>query len=54
MATTSIKSEDRLEGGSNFNAWKDRVLKILEESELDDLVTRVVKEPTTSQGRSTF
>ena len=27
---------------------------ILEENDLDDLVTRVVEEPTTSQGRETF
>ena len=43
-----------LEGASNFNAWKARVLNILEESDLDDLVTRVVEEPTTAQGRVAF
>ena len=54
MATPSVKSKDTLEGASNFNAWKYRVLNILEESDLDDLVTRVVEEPTTTQGRATF
>ena len=54
MTSPSIKSEDRLEGASNFNAWKARVLNILEESDLDYLVTRVVEEPTTAQGRTTF
>ena len=54
MASSSVKSEDRLEGASNFNDWKARVLNILEESDLDDLVTRVVEEPTTNQGRTTF
>ena len=54
MTTPSVKSEDRLEGASNFNAWKARVLNILEESDLDDLVTRVVEEPTTAQGRAAF
>ena len=54
MTTPSVKSEDRLEGASNFNAWKARVLNILEESDLDDLVTRVVKEPTTTPGRASF
>ena len=44
MTTPSIKSEDRLEGASNFNAWKVTVLNILEESNLDELVTRVVEE----------
>ena len=54
MTTPSVKLEDRLEGASNFNAWKDRALNILEESDLDDLVTRVVEEPSTAQGRATF
>ena len=51
MASSSIKSEDRLEGASNFNAWKARVLNILEESDLDDLDARVVEEPTTNHFR---
>ena len=54
MASSSIKSEDRLEGASNFNAWKARVLNILEESDLDNLVTRVEEEPTTNQGKSDY
>ena len=54
MTTPSVKSEDRLEGASNFNAWKARVLNILEESDLDDLVTRDVEEPTTTEGREAF
>ena len=29
-------------------------MNIIEESDLDDLVTRVVEEPTTTQGRETF
>ena len=52
--TTPVKSEHRLKGASNFNAWKDRVPNILEESDVNDLVTRVVEEPTTAQGRATF
>ena len=54
MTTPSVKSEDRLEGASNFNAWKARVLNILEESDLDELVTRVVEDPTTTQVREKF
>ena len=52
MTTPSVKLEDRLEGASNFNAWKARVLNILEESDLNELVTRVIEEPTTTQGRA--
>ena len=33
---------------------KARVLNILQEIDLDDLVIRVVEEPTTNQGRATF
>ena len=54
MASSSVKSKDKLEGASNFNAWKARVLNILEESDLNDLVTRVVEEPTNNQGREAY
>jgi hypothetical protein len=52
MASSSVKEEDRLEGVSNFNAWKARVFNILEESDLDELVTRVMEEPTTNARRA--
>ena len=39
MVSSSIKAEDRLEGASNFNVWKDRAFNILEEGDLDELVT---------------
>ena len=35
---TSIRSEDRLEGSSNFNNWKARIIAILEEKDLDQYV----------------
>jgi hypothetical protein len=54
MASSSVKAEDRLEGASNFNAWKARVFNILEESDLNELVTRVVEEPATNPGRATY
>ena len=54
MASSSVKKEDRLEEASNFNAWKSRVMNILEESDLDELVTKVVEEPTSNAGRTTF
>ena len=54
MTTPSVKSEDGLEEASNFNEWKVRVLNIPEESDLVEMVTRVVEEPTTTQGRATF
>ena len=54
MTTPSVKSVYRLEGVSNFNAWKTRVVNILEKNDLDELLTSVVEEPTTTQGRTTF
>ena len=50
MATPSIKPKR----ASNFNAWKARFLNILEESDIDELVTRVVDHPTTARGREAF
>jgi hypothetical protein len=54
MASSSVKAEDMLEGASNFNAWKARVFNMLEASDLDELVTRVMEEPTSNAGRETF
>jgi hypothetical protein len=54
MASSSIKAEDRLEGSSNFNSWKDRVFKILEESDLYEMVTMVVEETATNAGREAY
>jgi hypothetical protein len=54
MASSLVKAEDRLEGASNFNALKDRVFNILEESDLDDMVTKVVEEPATNAGREAY
>ena len=54
MASSSVKAEDRLEGASNFNARKARVFNILEESDLDHLVTRVMEEPTSNVGRGAY
>jgi hypothetical protein len=54
MASYSVKAEDRLEGASKFNAWKVGVFNILEESDLDELVTRVMEEPTSNAGRAAY
>ena len=45
-----IRTEDRLDGSSNFNNWKARVIAILEEHDIDHYVTTVVAEPTSSVG----
>jgi hypothetical protein len=54
MASSLVKEKDRLEGASDFNAWKARVFNILEEGDLDELVTRLIEEPTSNTGRATY
>jgi hypothetical protein len=54
MASTSVKVEDRLIVASNFNAWKSRIVNILEENELEALITRVIEEPTSNTARATY
>jgi len=54
MASSSIKTKDMLEGAMKFNSWKARVVNILEESDLDELVTRVVEEPVSNVGRESY
>ena len=46
----SIKIEDRLDGSSNFNNWKVRVITILEENDIDHYVTTIVAKPNPNPG----
>lgn len=43
---TGLRVEDRLEGAANFNPWKERIVLILEEYDLWDIVEKVVPIPT--------
>jgi hypothetical protein len=54
MSFISVRPEDKLEGASNFNVSKARVLNILEEYDLDNFVTSTVEEPTSNAERTTF
>jgi hypothetical protein len=54
MTSISVNVEDRLEGASNFNIWKVRVLNIVEENDLDSFVASVVEEPNSNAGRASF
>jgi hypothetical protein len=49
-----VKVENRLEGASNFNIWKVRVLNIFEENDLDNFITNVEEEPNSNAGRANF
>ena len=53
-SSISVWHEDKLEGASNFNVWKLRVMNILQELELDQFVTTVMEEPTNNAGRAAF
>ena len=54
MASSSVKAEDKLVGAANFNAWKSRIVNILEENELEELITRVIEEPTSNIVRAAY
>ena len=54
MATNTFRSEEKLEGSTNYNSWKARLTTILEENDLDDLVFNTIEEPTSNVGRTAF
>jgi hypothetical protein len=41
----TLKIEDRLEGATNFRAWKTMILFLLEENDLKEYVEMVVPSP---------
>ena len=54
ISSISVRSEDKLEGASNFNVWKLSIMNILQGLELDHFMTTVAKEPTINVGRTAF
>jgi hypothetical protein len=50
-SSISVRAEDRLEGASNFNVWKLKIMNILQEHDLEQYVTTVMEEPTSNAGR---
>lgn len=54
MTTISMRLEGRLEGSLNFSTWKERVMNILEEHDLDQYVTNQVEIATSNAGQSAF
>jgi hypothetical protein len=50
-SSISVRAEDRLEGASNFNVWKFKIINILQEHDLEQYVTTVMEEPTSNAGR---
>ena len=54
MATNGFKPEEKLFRSANFNSWKARLMAILDENELDDIVLNVTEEPTRNVGRLAY
>ena len=46
MATSRLRVEDRLDGGGNWTPWKARIVSLLEECELWEIVEQAVTLPT--------
>jgi hypothetical protein len=42
---TGLRVEDRLDGAVNFGAWKERMILLLQESELWDIVENSTTNP---------
>ena len=43
---SGLRVEDRLDGQSNFGAWKERNISVLEEAEVWDIVEKTLVPPT--------
>ena len=54
MALISIRPEERLEVTSKFNTWRDRIMNILEQCDMDGYISNVVEEITTNVGCTAF
>ena len=54
MTSIFVILEDRLEGASNFNTWKARILNIQEEHDLHGYVSNIVEGPTSNAGYIAF
>ena len=42
---TSLRVEDRLDGATNFGSWKERMIFLLQENELWDIVENTTTHP---------
>ena len=49
--TYSMKSENKLDGASNFRAWKTRIDLILAKNKVLDIVKRKIMEPQFEAGK---
>ena len=54
MVVNIFKPEEKLQGLANYNSWKARLIAILEENDLDDIMFNVTEEPTSNAGRLAY
>ena len=47
MMATGLRLEDRLDGAVNFSPWKARIVLILQENDLWDIMTSTTDHPVT-------
>ena len=48
MVVIIFKPEEKLQGSANYNSSKARLIAILEENDVDDIVFNVSEEPTSN------
>ena len=44
--TFGLRVEDRIDSQSNFGEWKERIICVLEEAEVWDIVEKTIVSPT--------
>ena len=49
----TLRVEDRLEGATNFRAWKARIIFLLEENDLKEYIEMVIPNPKDAQELAT-
>ena len=51
---TGLRVEYRLDGQSNFGAWKERIISVLDEAEMWDILEKTMVIPTNATQLATY
>ena len=51
---TGLRVEDRLDGKSNFSAWKERIISVFDEADVWDIVEKTMAIPIDGTQLATF
>ena len=51
---SGLRLEDRLDGQSNFGAWKERIINVLDEADVWDIVEKTMIVPTDATQLATY